>query len=125
MQLHYRLNTFCGRHDMTDCVLEVSSTLTDRYQTTVPEAVRQSLQLNRRDRIRYQILSDGGVLLQREEPAHNDPVVAKFTSFLAADMQNHPENVMLMDERLVESLRALTAGVELDLDAPLPADCDD
>jgi antitoxin PrlF len=110
---------------MTDCVLEVSSTLTDRYQTTVPEAVRQSLQLNRRDRIRYQILSDGGVLLQREEPAHNDPVVAKFTSFLAADMQNHPENVMLMDERLVESLRALTAGVELDLDAPLPADCDD
>ena len=31
--------------------LEVESTLTDRYQTTVPETVRRALQLGKRDKI--------------------------------------------------------------------------
>lgn len=31
--------------------LEVESTLTDRYQTTVPETVRRALQLHKRDKI--------------------------------------------------------------------------
>ena len=30
--------------------LEVESTLTDRYQTTVPETVRRALQLGKRDK---------------------------------------------------------------------------
>ena len=33
--------------------LEVQSTLTDRYQTTVPETVRRALQLGKRDKIHY------------------------------------------------------------------------
>ena len=33
--------------------LEVESTLTDRYQTTVPEMVRRSLRLGKRDRVHY------------------------------------------------------------------------
>ena len=36
--------------------LEVDSTLTDRYQTTVPEAVRRALKLGKRDKIHYAIL---------------------------------------------------------------------
>ena len=35
--------------------LEVESTLTDRYQTTVPETVRRALRLGKRDKIHYSI----------------------------------------------------------------------
>jgi antitoxin PrlF len=35
--------------------LDVESTLTDRYQTTVPETVRRALRLGKRDKIRYSI----------------------------------------------------------------------
>ena len=34
-------------------ILEVESTLTDRYQTTVPETVRRALKLGKRDQIHY------------------------------------------------------------------------
>ena len=34
---------------------EVASTLTDRYQTTVPEPVRRALKLGKRDKIHYAI----------------------------------------------------------------------
>ena len=33
--------------------LQVESTLTDRYQTTVPETVRRVLRLGKRDKIHY------------------------------------------------------------------------
>ncbi len=33
--------------------LEVESTLTDSYQTTVPETVRRALRLGKRDKIHY------------------------------------------------------------------------
>ena len=35
--------------------LEAESTLTDRYQTTVPETVRRALRLRKRDKIQYVI----------------------------------------------------------------------
>ena len=33
--------------------LEAESTLTDRYQTTMPETVRRALKLGKRDKIHY------------------------------------------------------------------------
>ena len=45
--------------------LEVESTLTDRYQTTVPETVRRVLKLGKRDKIHYTIRLDGEVVLSR------------------------------------------------------------
>ena len=44
---------------------QAESTLTDRYQTTVPETVRQALRLGKRDKIHYTIRSDGDVVLTR------------------------------------------------------------
>ncbi|MEY4515804.1 MAG: prlF antitoxin for toxin YhaV toxin, partial [Pseudomonadota bacterium] len=35
--------------------LQATSTLTDRYQTTVPESVRRALKLCKRDKICYRI----------------------------------------------------------------------
>ena len=39
-------------------MLEIDSTLTDRYQTTVPETVRRALKLRKRDKLHYSILPD-------------------------------------------------------------------
>ncbi len=47
--------------------LEAESTLTDRYQTTVPETVRRALRLGKRDKTHYTIRPGGEVVLSRVE----------------------------------------------------------
>ena len=78
--------------------LEVESTLTDRYQTTIPETVRRALKLGKRDKIYYAIRPDGEVLLSRvPEAVGEDSVPGQFPGFLAHDMAAHRERVQLMD----------------------------
>ena len=103
--------------------LEAESTLTDRYQTTVPETVRRVLRLGKRDKIHYTIRSSGEVVLTRAEVSEgDDPVLGQFLTFLARDMASHPERLQAVDAGFVERLQSLVGGVEVDLDAALPAD---
>ncbi len=105
--------------------LEVQSTLTDRYQTTVPETVRRALQLGKRDKIHYTIRPGGEVVLTRAESAEEDdpdPVLGQFLGFLSRDIANHPERLQTIDASFVQRLQSLTGGIEVDLDAPLSAD---
>ena len=68
-------------------ILEVESTLTDRYQTTVPETVRRALQLGKRDKIHYTIRPGGEVVLTRAESTEeDDPVLGAFLGFLSRDI---------------------------------------
>jgi len=100
--------------------LELESTLTDRYQTTVPDAVRRTLKLGKRDKIRYVVRPDGAVLLTRATSAReDDPVVGKFLEFLARDMNEHPEHIKGIRTDFLARIRALTKGVKVDLDARL------
>lgn len=102
---------------------EVESTLTDRYQTTVPETVRRSLRLGKRDKIHYTIRPNGEVVLSRAQAAEaNDPVLSQFLSFLSRDIARHPEHLQALDTRFVQRLQVLTRGIDADLDAPLLAD---
>ena len=101
--------------------LEVESTLTDRYQTTVPETVRRALRLGKRDKIHYTIRPGGEVVLRRVDATDDDPVLGKFLDFLARDIVSHPERLQAVDASLVLRLQSLTGGVEVDLDAPLLA----
>ncbi|MFG6447811.1 type II toxin-antitoxin system PrlF family antitoxin [Roseateles sp. BYS180W] len=103
--------------------LEAESTLTDRYQTTVPETVRRALQLGKRDKIHYTIRPGGEVVLSRAEPTQPaDPVLGAFLGFLAQDIAQHPERLQAIDASLVQRLQALSEGVDIDLDAALSAD---
>lgn len=102
---------------------EAESTLTDRYQTTVPETVRRALRLGKRDKIHYRISGDGEVVMTRalEEP-EEDPVIGRFLDFVARDLSNHPERLRQLDTTFVHRAQALVHGVEVDLDQPLSAD---
>jgi antitoxin PrlF len=100
------------------------STLTDRYQTTVPEPVRRALKLGKRDRIQYEIRPNGEVVLTRAaaDEGGDDPVLGGFLAFLARDLEVHPERLKALDGGFVQRLRSLTGGVDTDLDAPLAPD---
>ena len=103
--------------------IQVESTLTDRYQTTVPETVRRALRLGKRDKIHYTIRPDGEVVLTRADAGENDdPALAPFLGFLARDLAEHPERLQAVDAGLAQRIQALVGGVAVDLDAPLPAD---
>jgi len=107
---------------MNNSLIEVESTLTDRYQTTVPETVRKALHLGKRDKIHYTIQGNGSVLITRVENEKNDPVVGDFLSFLAKDIQKSPQNVMPLNDELYHRIQSLVSGVEFDLDMPLNED---
>jgi antitoxin PrlF len=124
MQVHYHresLHTkyFAVAMNSVTSAQRSESTLTDRYQTTVPEAVRQALGLNKRDKIFYTIQSDGRVLLSRVEQTEADPVLEQFLAFLAQDMADHPQLIQPISSDLLNRAQSLVAGMEIDLDTPL------
>jgi antitoxin PrlF len=99
---------------------KLESTLTDRYQTTVPDPVRRALKLGKRDKIRYVVQPDGAVLMTRAAPVEaDDPALGKFLEFLERDITNHPERVRAVGGKLAARIRSLVRGVHVDLDAPL------
>ena len=102
--------------------LRVESTLTDRYQTTVPETVRRALRLGKRDKIHYTIRPDGEVVLTRADASGDDPGLAPFLELLARDIARHPERLQAMAPGFAQRIQSLVEGVEVDLDAPLSAD---
>jgi len=124
MCLHYCLSVHADPKEAAMAgTLEVESTLTDRYQTTVPETVRRALKLGKRDKIHYTIRPNGEVVLTRAEAgAGDDPVLDQFLGFLATDIARHPERVQALDAGLVQRLQSLVGGVDVDLDAALSAD---
>jgi len=104
---------------MIQAALETESTLTDRFQTTIPSIVRQALHLNKKDKIKFIIQPNGSVMLSRVETVENDPAVESFLTFIANDIQKSPEKLQSLTAAMRDRVESLTAGVELDLDAPL------
>ena len=98
--------------------LQAESTLTDRYQTTVPDSERKALRLNKRDKIQYTIEPDGQVTMSRVEP-EEDPVLGQFLDFLAQDMSKNPQHIKAISSDLFQRTQSLVNDVEFDIDAPL------
>lgn len=98
--------------------ITTESTLTDRYQTTIPETVRRALNLRKRDKIRYTIRNNGEVLISGAAPAvAEDPVVEQFLEFLQNDMSRHPEHLQAVDTSLLARINSLlgdSSGVDFD-----------
>lgn len=99
--------------------LQTESTLTDRYQTTVPRIVRETLSLTKRDKILYVVQQDSSVLISKVEASEEDPALSQFLSYLSEDIINNPKNVKNISESLVSHIQSLVSDVEIDLDSPL------
>ena len=104
-----------------DIIVEDVSKLTDRYQTTVPSAVRKHLRLGKGDQIRYRTDPSGRVYIEAARDAA-DPALGAFLDLLEADVRAHPERLRAFDGALGDRLKALVHDVEIDLDSPLSAD---
>ena len=102
---------------------EAESTLTDRFQTTVPLTVRRALKLGKRDKIHYTIQDNATVLISRAQPAEPaDPVLEKFLEFLARDIASHPARLQSVDHSLIQRIQSLVGAVDVALDSQLTAD---
>jgi antitoxin PrlF len=98
------------------------STLTDRYQTTIPAPIRNALGLQKGDKLCYSIQSEGQVVISRAESIESDPILQKFLNFLAQDIEQNPYHLRTIGSDLVSHVQSLVADVDVDLDAPL---CDE
>ncbi|WP_096701181.1 type II toxin-antitoxin system PrlF family antitoxin [Magnetospirillum sp. 15-1] len=107
-------------------VYETESAVTERGQTTVPAHVRQRLTVGKPGTLVWRIEANGTVTVDRKREAVSepDPVLGRFLAFLEADMTAHPERLRPVGADLVERISALVAGVEINLDEPLPDDED-
>ena len=104
-------------------ILETESTLSDSYQTTIPESVRKALKLGKWDKIHYSVYNSEYVLLsKRQESITEDPVLSNFLNFLSQDMLAHPDRIQVLDTALVNRLHSLVGNIALDLNTPLQDD---
>jgi antitoxin PrlF len=97
-------------------LIEEKSTLTAKGQTTVPKAVRQALGIRAGDRIAFRVEDGGKVSLARDEAPEEPSAVDAFLAFLSNDIKRRPQAVTPMPDDAVRRMRALTDGVEVDLD---------
>lgn len=95
------------------------STLTDRYQTTIPASVRKALNLNKQEKIKYEIRSDGSVLLSKYHNDENDPVIGGFLDFLETDMKSNPQKLKPASQEFATKVESLVGSIDIDLDEPL------
>ena len=101
-------------------ILQAESTLSDRYQTTVPDIVRKTLGLSKRDKIAYVISADGTVTITRSKIFEDDPVLDKFLDFLAKDLEQNSQHIKPVTSKTLERVQSLVEDVEVDLNASLP-----
>jgi antitoxin PrlF len=92
---------------------ELESSLTDRYQTTVPARVRKLLGLGKRDKLEWILDESGGIKVRKSQAAeqeHIDPILDQWLDFLEKDMLEHPENLVPLDAKYYEDIVAELSG---------------
>jgi antitoxin PrlF len=105
-------------------LIEAESTLTARYQTTVPEPVRRALRLSKHDKLHYSLRETGEIIITRADvdTVENDPALESFLDFLATSIQTQPQLLKPLTKAQQKSIRPLTRGVKFDLNVSLSAD---
>ena len=111
--------------------ISAESTLTDRYQTTIPVLVRKALGLGKRDKLEFLLDETGAVRIKKAEQSeeHSDPALSGFLNLLAKDIDENPQNLRDLDDAYFERWRKLLdmmGPIEpYDPDEPLEKDDDE
>ena len=106
----------------SDFAVEAESSLTDRYQTTVPETIRRALKLGKRDKIHYTVKPTGEVVMARADTVEEDGTLGPFLLLLTRDIEAHPERLQPLSVDLLKRINVLTEGIKYDINAALPDD---
>jgi antitoxin PrlF len=101
-------------------IIEETSTITAKGQTTVPKAVRQALGLAYGGRIAYRI-EDGRVVIHNAEAEHSDPALAAFLGLIEKEIAAG-RTLHDLPPELAAVMRRLMAEVPIELDATLEGD---
>jgi antitoxin PrlF len=102
-------------------VVEEICTITAKGQTTIPRTVRQALGVGYGARIAFRI-ENGTVTVHPVDDEAVDPALVPFLDLLVRDIANRPKALVPLSEELVTRIERLTAGVAVDLDAPIEGD---
>jgi len=97
----------------------IVSSVTDRFQTTIPKGVRDALGIRRGDSIAYELRGETVLLKRQSRDDEVDPALIGFLDLLERDIAARPERLRPVPDALVERARGLVRDVEVDLDAPL------
>jgi len=105
-------------------ILKAQATLTARYQTTVPTAIRKVLGLNANDKLEYTVDDDGRVVLTKGDPADHldqfDQAVGEFLKFLDSEIQSNPGRLQVATKELSDRIFARVRNLPLDFDINEP-----
>jgi antitoxin PrlF len=101
-----------------DPVLEKSSTIYRKGQTTLPIEVRKALGVAAGDSVTFRVERNGTVNLRKaeEEDEPADAAMDAFLQFLANDIRERPQAIRPVTEALELRLRELTASTVIDRD---------
>jgi antitoxin PrlF len=101
----------------------LESVITAKSQTTLPKGVRAALDVRPGDRLAYVIERDHAIIMKAEAAeTESDPAIMSFLAFIERDLCEHPEHLRDLPQGLVDRARALTAGLDVDLDAAIDGD---
>lgn len=99
----------------------LASKVTARSQTTLPSGVRKALGLRAGDRIAYLIEKDQ-VVIRKVTAEEEDPALDGFLELLGEDIARNKDRVVFATKGFARYLDELTAGIEVDYDAPIEGD---
>lgn len=95
-------------------ILQLASTLTERFQTTIPAPVRDVLHLGKHAKVGYRITEAGAVELFNAGLEEADPALIPFLSLLDEQFKRSPKSITpYTQEESLDDL-ALARGVKLD-----------
>jgi antitoxin PrlF len=94
-------------------ILEETSTITAKGQTTIPKSVRQALGVDCGGKIAFRV-DESGVSLHRADIEMDDPAIRSFLDFLARDIERRPEAITALSPTLLARIAALTNGMDVD-----------
>ncbi|KQW31127.1 AbrB family transcriptional regulator [Rhizobium sp. Root274] len=101
-------------------ILRKVSTITDKGQTTIPKSIRDALGVGYGGRIAFSLDAQNRVYVERDDADGEDPVLDRFLDLLARHMAARPGHAFAeIPPALRARMAALTAGVEVDPDAPI------
>jgi antitoxin PrlF len=101
-------------------IIEETSTITAKGQTTVPKAVRQALGVGRGGKIAYRI-DNGRVTLHNPQTDHRDPALGAYLGLIEKDLAAG-RNVRNLPAALTAAMRRAMKQVKVDLDEKLDGD---